>query len=192
MMVDAKEPVWDDLVLVGTIARPHGLRGQVFVNPVTDFPEERFTVGASFFTQSAGEVSVLRIESVRFQSGRPVIGFVDCGTIEQAETLAGRELRIREDALQPLSEGAYYHHQLVGCGVVTQDGAVLGTVARVEGAGGSLLVVKGSAGEVLIPLAEDIAKVDIAARRITVAPIEGLLDLNVPAKAGTYERRRSG
>lgn len=188
MMGDANEPAWDDLVLVGTIARPHGLRGQVVVNPLTDFPEERFRVGARFWTRPAGELVPLEIASVRFHSGRPIVGFVGCATVEQAEMLAGRELRIPEDELQPLTDGAYYHHQLVGCEVVTKDGAPIGSVARVEGAGGSLLVVKGSAGEVLIPLAEDITSVDVAARRIEVVPLEGLLDLNVPAKAGTHGR----
>ena len=36
---------WDDMALVGRIARPHGIRGQVIVNPETDFPEERFRAG---------------------------------------------------------------------------------------------------------------------------------------------------
>jgi 16S rRNA processing protein RimM len=191
-MSEVTAPSWDDLVLVGTIARPHGLRGQVVVNPATDFPEERFRVGARFWTRPAGELVAMEIASVRFHSGRPIVGFVDCATVEQAEPLAGRELRIPEAALQPLTGGAYYHHQLVGCEVVTRDGGSIGTVARVEGAGGSLLVVNGSGGDVLIPLAEDITTVDVAARRIEVVPLEGLLDLNVPAKAGMRGRGRSG
>jgi 16S rRNA processing protein RimM len=187
-MVEANGPAWDDLVLVGTIARPHGLRGQVVVNPVTDFPEERFIVGAHFWTKSGNGLSTLQVESVRFQSGRPVVGFAGHERIEQAETLAGRELRIHEAALLPLTDGIFYHHQLVGCAVVTRDGLPIGTVVRVEGAGGSLLVVKGNAGEVLIPLAEEICtSIDITGRRIEVVAPEGLLDLNVPAKAGTHD-----
>ena len=180
---------WDDLILVGTIARPHGLRGLVAVNPATDFPEERFTVAACFWTKSASGVSTLQIESVRFQSGRPIVGFAGHATVEQAQTLAGLELRIAEDALQPLTGAAYYHHQLVGCAVVTRDGIPVGTVVRVDGAGGSLLVVKGDGGEVLIPMAEDICTVvDVTARRIEVSPPEGLLELNVPADGGTHRR----
>ena len=48
---------WDDMVLVGRIARPHGLRGQVVVNPETDFVEERFVSGATMWTRSDRERS---------------------------------------------------------------------------------------------------------------------------------------
>ena len=44
---------WDDLVLVGRIARPHGLKGHVLVNPETDFAEERFVEGATLWTRSS-------------------------------------------------------------------------------------------------------------------------------------------
>ena len=66
---------WDDMVLVGTVARPHGLRGQVVVNPHTDFLEERFRPGATFWTRSRLGDEQLVVDSARFQGGRPVIGF---------------------------------------------------------------------------------------------------------------------
>ena len=182
-MSETTPPAWDDMVLVGTIARPHGLRGQVAINAATDFPEERFQTGASLWTKSGSTVTALRIESVRFQNRRPIVGFADHASIEQAESLVGSELRIAEQALQPLDAGAYYHHQLVGCDVVAAD-RLVGTVARVdEAAGGSLLVVHSERGEVLIPLATDICvAIDIDGRRIEVAPPEGLLELNEKAR----------
>ena len=71
--------------------------------------------------------------------------------------LAGTELRIPESDLQPLPEGSYYLHQLVGCRVDTTDGATVGTVARVDGgAGAAVLAVDGAQGEVLVPLAQEI------------------------------------
>ena len=45
---------WDEMALVGRIARPHGIRGQVIVNPETDFPEERFQPGAELFVERDG------------------------------------------------------------------------------------------------------------------------------------------
>ena len=176
---------WDDMVLVGTIARPHGLRGHVVVNPETDFVEERFKPGAIVWTRSNGTDRPLAIESARVQNGRPVITFEGYGSIEAVEPLAGLELRIPEDALQPLDAGVFYHHQLTGCAVQTAGGVSIGTVVRVdEGAGGALLVVNGSNGEVLIPLAADICvAIDVQARRISVDAPEGLLELNQPGDA---------
>ena len=74
----------------------------------------------------------------------------------------------------------FYRHDLVGCRVETTGGAAVGDVTAVEGdLGASRLVVKGTGGDVLIPLAQAICPViDIAARRIVVDPPEGLLELN--------------
>lgn len=173
-------PDWDDMVLVGRIARPHGLRGEVAVNPETDFVEERFRPGAIVWTRRSGGAEALMIASARVQGGRPIVGFEGRSRIEDVEALAGLELRIPEEALQPLERGQYYEHQLAGCMVETMDGARVGTVVRVEGgAGVSRLVVEGGRGEILVPLAVDICvEIDIEAKRIRIDPPDGLLDLN--------------
>jgi 16S rRNA processing protein RimM len=172
---------WDEMVVVGRIARPHGIRGQVIVNPETDFPEQRFQKGASFWIRSSQGDGQVTIGSVRFQGGRPVVGFEGFERIEDVERLAGLELRIPEEELTELEPGLFYHHQLVGCVVEMPDGLVVGTVSRIEGGlGGSRLVVDGQHGEILVPLATEICvEIDIAARRIRIQPPEGLLDLNV-------------
>ena len=173
-------PAWEDMVLVGRIARPHGLRGQVVVNPETDFVEERFVDGATLWARSDRGDEALTIASARVQNGRPVVAFAGVSSIEDAERLAGLELRVPEETLQTLGEGVYYQHQLVGCGVETLTGTPVGEVSRVDGgAGGSLLAVRGARGEVLIPLARHICvDVDIAAKRIRIDPPDGLLELN--------------
>ena len=168
------------MAVVGRIARAHGIRGQVIVNLETDFPDERFKPGATMYTERGGALTPLTVTTVRFQNGRPVIGLEGVGTMNDAEALAGLELRIPVEQLALLPEGSFYHHDLVGCQVVTRQGDVVGTVERVEGTtGGSRLVVAGSRGEILIPLAEDICPtIDVRAKRIVVEPPEGLLDLN--------------
>ena len=169
-------PAWEDMVLVGTIARPHGIRGQVVINPETDFVEQRFAPGATLWTRDRE----LTIASMRLQGGRPVVGFEGFARIEDVEGLAGVELRVPESELQPLQEGSYYQHQLVGCVVETLSGASVGTVQRVDGgAAGSLLVVAGERGEVLVPMVASICvTIDVEARRIVIDPPDGLLELN--------------
>jgi 16S rRNA processing protein RimM len=168
------------MVLVGRIARPHGIRGHVIVTPETDFVEERFRTGATFWTRSDRGDETLTVTSARVQNGRPVIGFEGFARIEDVERLAGLDLRVPEDTLQPLAEGAYYVHDLVGCAVETVSGERVGEVQRVDGgAGASVLSVRGPRGEVLVPLAADICiEVDVAGRRIRINPPEGLLELN--------------
>jgi 16S rRNA processing protein RimM len=174
-------PDWESMVLVGRVARPHGIRGQVVVNPETDFVEERFRPGATvWIRRGAGRPEPVRIASAQLGGRRPVIGLAGMETVEAAEAVSGCELRVPEDDLVPLAPGSYYHHQLVGCEVRTEDDRVVGQVTRVDGgASGSLLVVDGHRGEVLIPMTAGICVlIDVDAKRITVAPPEGLLELN--------------
>jgi 16S rRNA processing protein RimM len=168
------------MVVVGRVARSHGNRGEVILNSETDFPGERFRTGASLVLRRPGEPpEVVAITAVRFHSGRPILRLAGVGSIDDAERLAGAEVRVPESEVGPLPEGVYYHHQLVDCEVVSASGELVGRVAAVEGGqGANRLVVRGRRGEVLIPLAAEICQVDLPSRRIRVTPPEGLLDLN--------------
>jgi 16S rRNA processing protein RimM len=175
----------DELILVGRIVRVHGLRGDVVIQPETDFLEERFAPGAELLRRKTDKaietLETLRVESVHVHKGRPIVGFEGIDTIEAAEQLGRIELWIRAADRAALPDGEFYHADLIGCRVETTAGKEVGTVSRVEGPRGmSLLVVKGEgAREVLVPLAEAICPViDPAARRIVIDPPEGLLDLN--------------
>ena len=169
------------MALVGRIARAHGIRGQVIVNLETDFPEERFRPGATLFIERGGAIAPLRLTSVRFHRERPVIGIEGIETMNDADALAGLELRVPVDRLASLPAQTYYWHDLIGCAVETVDGRRVGAVADVEGTlTGSRLVIDGAEGEILIPLAAEICrKIDTAGKRIVIDPPEGLLDLNV-------------
>lgn len=171
---------WDDLALVGRVARAHGIRGEIIVNPETDFPESRFRPGAILQVQRSGRIEPLRVASMRMHRGRPIIGVDGVGTMSDAEALAGLELRVPVEDLEQLPPGVFYRHDLVGCRIETAGGDPVGEVAAVEGEmGASRLVVRSLGGEVLIPLVEAICvTIDIAGRRIVVDPPAGLLDVN--------------
>jgi len=171
---------WDQCAVVGRVARAHGNAGQVIVNPETDFVEERFQVGAELLARRGGRVERMRVTAMRLHLGRPIIGLETVETMNDAEAMAGVEFRVREGDLEPLPDGMYYRHDLVGCRVETAGGDQVGVVATVEGElGASRLVVEAPYGEVLVPLARAICVgIDIAARRIVIDPPEGLLELN--------------
>jgi 16S rRNA processing protein RimM len=173
---------WDEMAVVGRVARPHGIRGQVIVNLETDFPEDRFQPGAELFVHRNGvpEIESLVITSVRFHQGRPVIALEGVADMDAAIALAGTELRVPVERLMPLPGGVFYRHDLIGCAVETREGSRVGLVADVEGTfAGSRLVVHTDQGDVLIPLAEAICTtIDPAARRIVIEPPDGLLEIN--------------
>ena len=173
---------WDAAILVGVVARTHGIKGEVAVNAATDFPDERFKPGARLWSRAKdGSLDTLEVATMRMHQGRPLILFKGIGSMSDAELLAGRELRIAEDERDAdlLDEGEYFHRDLIGCAVVTADGEPVGEVTAVEGdRGNTRLVVKSRRSEVLIPLADEICTIDVAAKRITVRPPPGLLELN--------------
>jgi 16S rRNA processing protein RimM len=183
---------WDEMVLVGRIARPHGIRGHLFVNPETDFVDERFVPGATMWTRSDRGEEPLTIAAARVQNGRPVVAFEGFSSLDDIERLGGLELRVPEETLRPLEAGAYYRHQLVGCAVETTTGAPVGVVKRVGGGvAGSLLAVDGARGEILIPFVAEICReVDVAAQRIKIDPPEGLLELNDSGQRAAGSRRK--
>jgi 16S rRNA processing protein RimM len=170
----------DELLLIGRIARAHGNRGQVIVNPDTDFAEDRFRVGQVLLMGPVDRPIPRRITAARFHQGRPVVAFEGVDTMNDAEALAGAELWMPASTIPPLPAGTFYRHDLVGCEVRDVRDAVVGRVIDVHGPiDRSHLVVQGDSGEVLIPLVDHICvKVDPAARVIVVNPPEGLLEAN--------------
>ena len=169
-----------DLLLVGRIARPHGIRGQVIVNPETDFMEDRFRVGQILKLGSPDRTRDCEIVEVRFHQGRPIVRLAGIDTMDEAAALAGADLWVPEAGLAPLPDGTFYRHELIGCEVRNVAGTVLGRVTAVEGAlDRSYLVVD---GHMMIPLVSGICVgVDIGERRVIVDPPEGLVDLNRPS-----------
>lgn len=169
----------DALLLVGRVARAHGIRGHVIVNPETDFMEDRFRIGKVLLVGPADRAAAYEVVESRFHQGRPIVRLAGIETMSEAERLAGTELWLREQDLEPLPAGTFYRHDLVGCDVVDTRGTHVGRVTAVEGSiDRSYLVVD---EHMLIPMVGDICvEVDIGARRVTVDAPEGLIDLNPP------------
>jgi len=174
---EADQPPGDSpgYVAVGRILGPWGLRGDVKVEPLTDFPE-RFAAGGHVY---AGGVAYV-IERCRWQRGHAVLKLAGIDGATAAEGMRHRLLEVPEEELRPLGEGEYYHFQILGLEVLTTSGEVLGRVEQIISTGSNdVFVVRGPRGEVLIPALDDVVKsVDPTAGRIEVEVVEGLL----PAK----------
>jgi len=178
---------WDDMVIVGRVARPQGNRGEVIIDAETDFPEERFAEGGTVFVNRDGMPDALTIAEFRMHAGRPAVRFEAMASIDDAERLRGLELRVPETALGKLPDGMWYHHELLGCLVRLKDGRDVGKVISIQGpTERSILEVEGPQGRVLVPLAAEFCTVDRDAKVVEIDPPEGLLDVN---RAGTWRDR---
>jgi 16S rRNA processing protein RimM len=178
-----------ELLLVGTVARAHGNKGQVIVNPQTDFAQERFAVGNELVVEQHGHTATRRITAVRFHDGRPIVALGGVETMNDAEALAGAELKMPASALGALPANTFYRHDLVGCDVTDTAGRTIGRVTDVEGPlERSLLIVARGRGDVMVPMADGIVvKVDTVAKQIVVELPEGLLDVNSATRVSDGE-----
>jgi 16S rRNA processing protein RimM len=171
------------MITVGRIIRPHHNRGHVVVVPETDFPNDRFEVGSVLYREREGKVEPIVVSANRERAGRWVVGFEGIGSINDAETLRGLELRVPAGDVKPLHAGAFYVFDLVGCVVRTTGGREVGPVARVDLTTGVPMLVVAGDGEVLIPFSEAICtRIDTAAKVIEIDPPPGLIELNRPAR----------
>jgi len=168
------------LVVIGEIARPHGLRGEMRVTPLTDHPE-RFedVTDCVLWDQARDTRERCRITGARRQGTTVLLSLAGCETVEAASALVGRLVALPEDEALPLPPGRFYPWQLEGCRVLTDDGREVGQVLRVEqSAAQDLWVVSDGTCERLIPaVAEIVLEVDLAGGRVVIRPPEGLLEL---------------
>jgi 16S rRNA processing protein RimM len=166
----------DEPILVGSIARAHGLAGEVVVDVWSEAPE-RFQPGRSVTARMPGGIArEVVVETARPFGERLLIRFTGVGSRSQAEALRGADLTVARRDVAPPPEGAHYRFELVGLRVRARDGTHLGTVADVFATGSNdVIVVRGERGEILLPyLASVVLAIDAERREITVEIPPGL------------------
>jgi 16S rRNA processing protein RimM len=190
-------------VQVARIIRPRGNKGEVLAELFTDFPARLSSRLQIFLRHGQDEPRAIGLQNFWVDRNHPEHGifhFEGCSSIDAAEKLRGFDVLIPLADRVKLPAGRFFVSDLIGCSVFENPNAeaklsspacameeaprLVGTVRDVffpgEGTAGTpLLQVETPAGELLVPLAEDICRrIDVPARRIDVTLPEGLSDLN--------------
>lgn len=170
--INTNEP---EFIVIGKILAPWGNKGELKVEVITDFPN-RFAPAATVYVNH----QPLTVASCRWHKGNAIIKIDTVDSPETAQKLKGQTVEIPSSQLEPLPEGQYYHFQIIGLEVWTTEGEQLGKVTEILAAeSNDIYVVHGNRGEILIPaIANVIQSVDLKQGRLTIEPIEGLLNLN--------------
>ena len=166
-----------DFYNVGKIVNTHGIRGDVRVMPTTDFVAERFAKGQDLYLQQAGEPLKLIVESARQHKGFILVKFVGYDNINDVQDFRDHELMVSGKDQQPLEDGQYYYHQIIGLSVKTVDGEELGTIKEIlsPGANDVWVVQRDGKKDLLLPVIDDVVKdVELDAGEVTVELMEGL------------------
>jgi 16S rRNA processing protein RimM len=161
---------------VGKLRRPHGLKGEILMDILTDFPE-RLVEGVVLY---AGEERLpLRVKGNRPNDKSMLISFEGYDTSESVGVLRNQTVFVLASDRPALQEGEYYHHELLGLRVVDENGQLLGRVTGILDTGGAndvYLVSTQSRQELLLPDIEEVVlKIDLEAGEMRVHILPGLL-----------------
>lgn len=161
---------------VGRVLKPHGVHGEVRVEPLTDQPE-RFEWLEYVYV---GETALRRVavESVRHHQQFVLLKLAGYPTRTEAEQLRDELLLVTEADAIPLAEDEYYLYQLEGLEVFTEEGEALGRLTEVlETGANNVFIIEGPRGQLLLPDIPDVVReVDIEGGRLVVRPLPGLLE----------------
>lgn len=164
---------------VARIGKPHGIRGEVTVQVLTDAPEDRFVPGTEFVVEPAA-AGPLTVVSARWNKDILLLGFQEVADRNQAETLRGAKLFIETEELDGDDDEGWYEHELVGLEARVGE-QVVGRVTALNTmpVQDLLMVTTPDGKEILIPFVEQIVpEVNVGEGFILLTPPDGLFELN--------------
>ena len=167
-------------LLLGEILRPHGIRGELKVRLLTDYPERIAEMDVVFLgTDPEKEMATAyQVEHLRMNQEYGLLKLTGIDDRDQADTLRQLYVMVRLDDAVPLDEGEYYLYQLIGLTVQDDTGVILGTIKEIleTGANDVYIIETPVQKEILIPdTPETILKIDLPAGRMTIHLPDGLL-----------------
>jgi 16S rRNA processing protein RimM len=160
-----------DLITVGKLGRPRGIHGEMYITPMTDFPD-RFLGLKEIYLGTRGAWEKITVVSSRLVSGRPVIELEKVTSKEIASRYTNRDLAVPRDQLVDLPEDTYFVFDLIGAEVINEaTGEKVGELIDVvQYPANDVYVIRGLDGtELLCPaIKEFVREIDAAAKRVVV------------------------
>ncbi len=171
----------NDVIAVGKVSKPHGIRGELKIYPYSGQPEQFAASYEQLYLQCDGQLESLScytVERARVQGKQVLVALKECRDRTKAESLAGCEVYVAREDLPPLDEQEYYLHELIDKQLVDQDGSTLGTGKRIMTAGAQdQLVVEQDGREYLVPIVSAFI-VGVEEDRVVLDLPPGLVELN--------------
>ncbi len=165
-----------EFLVVGRLHRPHGVRGEIVMEVVTDFPE-RLKPGMLVFVGEDHQPQ--QVASLRPHDLALIVSFSGFNTPEDIGRLRNHTVYVRTADRPALAEGEYYHHQILGLKVIEEDGNALGFLTDILETGANDVYIvqpEGGGREILLPAISDVVReIDLEQGTMTVRLLPGLL-----------------
>jgi 16S rRNA processing protein RimM len=172
-------------VQVARIGKPHGIRGEVTVQVLTDAPDERFVPGTDLVVEPA-TLGPLTLRSARWNKDILLLGFEQIKDRNQAETLRGARLFVDSEEVDDDDDDAWYEHELVGLEARVGSEVVGKVIGLSTMAVQDLLLIENADGEeILVPFVTEIVpEVNVEGGYVLLTPPPGLFELNIEGAGG--------
>ncbi|MFC1543852.1 ribosome maturation factor RimM [Gemmatimonadota bacterium] len=177
----------EDLIEIGRVAKPWGVRGEVKIRVTTDIPGRFDGLEGVWLDNGREEPRWYRIESVKRLKGAVAVKLESVDSPEQAELLRDADVAVPESERAELGEDEFYIYELVGLKVFDPTGRLLGSLSRVyQGAANEVFEVTGAGGTMLVPA------VKVFVKRVDLEAGEIVLDPPVMEESGSEAERGPG
>lgn len=162
-------------LVIGKVLKPHGVRGELRVRPLTDDPS-RFSWLENVYL-GEDELTPLTVETVRFHKELVLVKFAELDGRDNVVDLHGQLLLVAMEDAIPLEEGEYFLHQLYGLDVYSDEDVYLGKLVNIiETGANNVFEVQGEGKPILLPdIPSVITDIDFENGRLTAHILEGLL-----------------
>jgi len=166
-------------VTIGQIIKPVGLRGEVKVFPLTDFPERFESIERVAVQARDGAVFEYSVSGLRHKPPLLYLRFSGMDSREAVASLRGGMIQVPEAERISLPESHYFQSDLLGLSVYLEAGAFLGRISDIMETGeNDLFVIEGDEKEYLIPAIKKVVKkIDLKEKSMTIEPMKGLLEI---------------
>lgn len=167
------------LITIGKVIKPFGVKGEMKIEPMTDFPERFKKLSRVYLVSPSGKELLFDVRAVRYDaSGVPYLLIQGYASPEKAKELNGWFIKVPQEEVVPLPEGSYYHFELIGMDVFDEGGGKLGTIVEVfETGSNDVYVMKRGKEEIYIPATKDVVKqVDRTRKRMVIHVVDGLME----------------
>ena len=166
------KPPEPEFITIGSILSPFGNQGQLKVLVLTDLPE-RFSPASEIYIERL----LMTISSTVWHKGKAIIKLKSINNYTEADKLRGKIIELPSSQVNPLPQGQYYHFQLIGLEVKTDQGEHLGFITDILNTGSNdVYIVKGNRRDILIPAVCDVIKsVDLENGCLVIEAIDGLI-----------------
>lgn len=158
-------------LVIGKVFRPHGIRGELRVEIHTDTPNHLQDVETVYLGE---DHQPYNLDSFRLHSGVLLITLAEVTDRDQAELLRGAIVAVKLEEAAPLKEGEFYHHQIIGLKVVTDEGEDLGSVTEIITTGANDVYVVRGEKEILLPAIKSVILKIEPSTQMVVHLLDGL------------------